>query len=89
MLSVSRAVVSKHREISALPATYAMFLSGVLVLAWAALIASLVLILLEPPAACSGTPGMFFFFSNRLGCLGSILISLLLTVILIGIFRGG
>lgn len=53
------------------------------------LIASLVLILLEPPAACSGTPGMFFFFSNRLGCLGSILISLLLTVILIGIFRGG
>ena len=36
MLSVSRAVVSKHREISALLATYAMFLSGVLVLAWAA-----------------------------------------------------
>ncbi len=32
---------------------------------------------------------MFFFFSNRLGCLGSILISVLLTVILIGIFRGG
>ena len=31
---------------------------------------------------------MFFFFSNRLGCLGSILISVLLTVILIGIFRG-
>jgi hypothetical protein len=31
---------------------------------------------------------MFFFFSNRLGCLGSIFISLLLTVILIGIFRG-
>jgi len=31
---------------------------------------------------------MFFFFSNRLGCLGSLLISLLLTVILIGIFRG-
>jgi hypothetical protein len=36
MLSVSRAVVSKHREISALLATYAMFLSGVLILAWAA-----------------------------------------------------
>ncbi|CAO4145368.1 hypothetical protein [Methylorubrum aminovorans] len=32
---------------------------------------------------------MFFFFSNRLGCFGSIFISLLLTVILIGIFRGG
>jgi hypothetical protein len=31
---------------------------------------------------------MFFFFSNRLGCLGSIFISVLLTVILIGIFRG-
>jgi hypothetical protein len=31
---------------------------------------------------------MFFFFSNRMGCLGSILISVLLTVILIGIFRG-
>jgi hypothetical protein len=31
---------------------------------------------------------MFFFFSNRMGCLGSIVISVLLTVILIGIFRG-
>jgi len=31
---------------------------------------------------------MFFFFSNRLGCLGSLPISLLFTVILIGIFRG-
>jgi len=47
------------------------------------------LILKEPPGSDSGTPGMFFFFSNRLGCLGSILISVLLTVILIGIFRGG
>ncbi|WHQ72869.1 hypothetical protein [Methylorubrum extorquens] len=46
------------------------------------------LILTEPPAVRSGTPDMFFFFSNRLGCLGSILISVLLTVILIGIFRG-
>ncbi|MCP1535493.1 UNVERIFIED_ORG: hypothetical protein J2W74_000114 [Methylorubrum zatmanii] len=36
MPSVSRAVVSKQREISALLATYAMSLSGVLVLAWAA-----------------------------------------------------
>ncbi|MCP2079152.1 MULTISPECIES: hypothetical protein [Methylorubrum] len=46
------------------------------------------LIVTEPPAVRSGIPGMFFFFSNRLGCLGSILISVLLTVILIGIFRG-
>jgi hypothetical protein len=28
---------------------------------------------------------MFFFFSNRLGCLGSILVSVVLTVILIAI----
>jgi len=31
---------------------------------------------------------MFFLFSNRLGCLGSILISLLLTVVLIVVIRG-
>ena len=31
---------------------------------------------------------MFFFFSNRLGCLGSILITMLLTIILIAISRG-
>jgi hypothetical protein len=36
MLSISRAMVAKHREISALLATYAMFLSGVQTLAWAA-----------------------------------------------------
>ncbi len=31
-----------------------------------------------------GQPGaMFFFFSNRLGCLGSIIISLLITGILL------
>jgi hypothetical protein len=29
---------------------------------------------------------MFFFFSNRLGCLGSLLISIIITVILIAIF---
>ncbi len=29
---------------------------------------------------------MFFFFSNRLGCLGSLLISATLTIILILIF---
>jgi hypothetical protein len=31
---------------------------------------------------------MFFFFSNRMGCLGSILISLLMTGVLIAVFRG-
>lgn len=29
---------------------------------------------------------MFFFFSNRVGCLGSILISVALTAILLAIF---
>jgi hypothetical protein len=29
---------------------------------------------------------MFFFFSNRLGCLGSLLISAVLTILLILIF---
>jgi hypothetical protein len=29
---------------------------------------------------------MFFFFSSRLGCLGSILVSLALTAVLIAIF---
>ena len=29
---------------------------------------------------------MFFFFSNRLGCLGSLVVSALLTLLLIGIF---
>jgi hypothetical protein len=29
---------------------------------------------------------MFFFFSNRLGCLGSLLLSLVVTAILIAIF---
>ena len=29
---------------------------------------------------------MFFFFSNRLGCLGSILVSVLLTVVLLFAF---
>jgi hypothetical protein len=31
---------------------------------------------------------VFFFFSNRLGCAGSILVSLVLTVLLILMFRG-
>lgn len=30
---------------------------------------------------------MFFFFSNRLGCAGSILVSLLLSVVIIMLFR--
>jgi len=29
---------------------------------------------------------MFFFFSNRLGCLGSLAVSLVVTVILVAIF---
>lgn len=31
---------------------------------------------------------MFFFFYNRLGCAGSILLSVVLTLVLIEIFRG-
>ena len=35
-------------------------------------------------AASGGQPGpMFFFFSNRLGCLGSIIVSLVITGILL------
>jgi hypothetical protein len=30
---------------------------------------------------------MFFFFSNRLGCLGSVLVTILGTVILIALMR--
>ena len=33
----------------------------------------------------TGAP-MFFFFSNRLGCLGSILVSVLLTLLLLLLF---
>lgn len=29
---------------------------------------------------------MFFFFSNRLGCLGSILVSIVLTLLLLSFF---
>ncbi len=29
---------------------------------------------------------MFFFFSNRLGCLGSVLLSLIVTIVLVLIF---
>ena len=31
---------------------------------------------------------MFVFFSSKLGCLGSILISALLSVLLVGLLRG-
>jgi hypothetical protein len=31
---------------------------------------------------------MFFFFSNRLGCLGSLLVSAVLTLIVIAVIRG-
>lgn len=31
---------------------------------------------------------MFLFFSNRLGCVGSILLSIVLTLVVIAIFRG-
>ena len=31
---------------------------------------------------------MFFLFSNRLGCLGSLLLSVLLTVVLLAVLNG-
>ncbi|GAA2454759.1 hypothetical protein GCM10010421_54780 [Streptomyces glaucus] len=34
----------------------------------------------------AGYPGTMFFFSNRIGCLGSLLVSLVATVVLIMIF---
>jgi hypothetical protein len=37
-------------------------------------------------SAVGGTAlGVFFFFSNRLGCLGSIMLSIVLTVVLLAI----
>ena len=39
--------------------------------------------------AGTGRPGgMFLLFSNRLGCLGSVLLSVLLTVVLIALLNG-
>jgi len=32
-------------------------------------------------------PGVFFLFSNRLGCLGSIAVSVILTLVLLAILR--
>ena len=34
-----------------------------------------------------GTPSMFVFFSNRLGCAGSLLVSIAVTVLLLAILR--
>lgn len=31
---------------------------------------------------------MFFFFSNRMGCVGSILVSIVLSLVLIALMRG-
>ena len=31
---------------------------------------------------------MFFFFSNRLGCLGSLLLSVIVTLVLIALLNG-
>ena len=36
-----------------------------------------------PLRATRATPTMFLFFSNRLGCLGSLLVSVVLTVIVL------
>jgi hypothetical protein len=44
-----------------------------------------------PVAAGNGTcstTSVFLFFSNRLGCVGSVLISLVLTVLLVLVLRG-
>ena len=46
----------------------------------------------NPSQACTGprrgTPlGVFFFFSNRFGCLGSIMLSIVLTLILMAVLR--
>ena len=45
---------------------------------------------LEPaPRGCAPhVGGMFFFFSNKLGCLGSILVSLALSALLYFLVRG-
>ena len=46
-----------------------------------------------PPPEGSGTAPagkggpVFFFFSNRLGCLGSLVVSVLLSLLLIGLLR--
>jgi hypothetical protein len=37
-------------------------------------------------ASCLKRAAMFFFFSNRLGCVGSIVISLVVTLILLYLF---
>jgi hypothetical protein len=42
--------------------------------------------LLGVATACHDDSSVFFFFSNRLGCLGSIVVSLLLTLLLLFLF---
>jgi hypothetical protein len=39
-----------------------------------------------PPIAFTESHAMFFFFSNKLGWVGSILVSIVLTLLLIGLF---
>jgi hypothetical protein len=38
---------------------------------------------LGPAAGTRATPTMFLFFSNRLGCMGSLLVSALITLVLL------
>ena len=40
----------------------------------------------SPPGRLGTPPPVFFFFSNRLGCLGSLAVSALLTVLLLLLF---
>lgn len=40
-----------------------------------------------PVRAPRSVGGMFFFFSSRLGCLGSLAVSAILTLILLFVFR--
>ena len=40
-----------------------------------------------PPVGVGRGSGMFLFFSNRMGCLGSLLLSAVVTLILIALMR--
>jgi len=44
------------------------------------------MVLVEGPPTHRGAILVFFFFSNRLGCLGSLLLSVAVTVVLLLIF---
>jgi hypothetical protein len=39
-------------------------------------------------AAAGQQGGVFLFFSNRLGCLGSIVLSVVITLVLVALLRG-